>query len=396
MDGVGGVGHALQAGCRFRFAHHLIDVMEADVAARPRTRDHGRQRRQVVGILDLEVGGKHAVFPHPCQDVAEPLLGARGRAVGAEIGRPLGHGREQRALGDGQRFGRLAEIAVGGDLDAPCAAAEKDAVEIELEDVILGEGGLEPRRDDHLANLAVVGDVFADQQVLDHLLGDGRTARRPARVRQIADEGANEPVLVDALVLVEALVLGGDEGVAHVLRNLRERDPDTTLVLLEHLGERLVLTVEHDARAGKLVVLELGVVGQVRHRLVVELDHLAEIDGGTSDLLALAKLLVGGEEVVEIDAAQHLRSADRLRIVHRGHDQVVDVDVVDREGLDHVVAAGIEYLRDLLLVTLPVELGLDVVRCCRDLAQSEGGGEDLDEESFHYTLHELGEIPEKT
>ena len=38
--------------------------------------------RQVARILDLEVGGEHAVFPHPCKDVAEALLGARGARSG--------------------------------------------------------------------------------------------------------------------------------------------------------------------------------------------------------------------------------------------------------------------------------------------------------------------------
>ena len=35
MDAVGGVGHALEAGGRFRLAHHLIDEMKSDIAARP-------------------------------------------------------------------------------------------------------------------------------------------------------------------------------------------------------------------------------------------------------------------------------------------------------------------------------------------------------------------------
>src|SRR5215472_6269117 len=45
----------------------------------------------------------------------------------------------------------------------PCAAAS----------------GLDPRRHDHLANLALVGEVITDQQVLDDLLGDGRAAVIP-------------------------------------------------------------------------------------------------------------------------------------------------------------------------------------------------------------------------
>ena len=97
-------------------------------------------------------------------------------------------------------------------------------------------------------------------------------------LRQVADEGADQAALVDALVLVEALVLGRDEGLLHVLRDVGERHPDAALVLLEHLGEALALAVEHDAGAGQLEALELVVVRQVGDRLVVEVDHVAEID----------------------------------------------------------------------------------------------------------------------
>ena len=95
---------------------------------------------------------------------------------------------------------------------------------------------------------------------------------------EIADEGADQAALVDALVLIEALVLGRDEGVAHVLRDVRERDPHAPLVLLEHLGEALALAVEHDAGARQLEALELVVIGQVGGRLVVEIDDVAEVD----------------------------------------------------------------------------------------------------------------------
>ena len=73
---------------------------------------------------------------------------------------------------------RLAEIAARGELDPPGAAAEIDGIEIELENLRLAERTLDPRRHDHLADLAVVGQVFADQEVLDDLLGDGRAALR--------------------------------------------------------------------------------------------------------------------------------------------------------------------------------------------------------------------------
>src|SRR5262249_56431754 len=110
---------------------------------------------------------------------------------------------------------RLAEIAARSELDAPGAASEIDGVEIELENLRLAERTLDPGRHDHLADLALVGQVFAHQQVLDDLLGDGGTALRAPGGGEIADEGADQATLVDPLVLVEAFVLGRDESLLH-------------------------------------------------------------------------------------------------------------------------------------------------------------------------------------
>ena len=148
----------------------------------------GRGGRTVARSFGVRLRAEHAVFPHAVEHVGEPFSGAVGLAVGAEIGWPLGQPGKQRPLVEGKVFRRLAEIAARGDFDAPGAAAEIDAVEIELKDLVLGERGFEPGRDDHLANFALVADIFADQQVLHHLLGDRRASLGPARMGEIADE----------------------------------------------------------------------------------------------------------------------------------------------------------------------------------------------------------------
>ena len=75
-------------------------------------------------------------------------------------------------------------------------------------------------------------------------------------------------------------------------------------------------------------------------------------------------------------------AGDRLRVVHRGRDQLVEIDVLDVEGLAHVGAAVAQELHHLVLVPDRIELGLDRVRAGRDLAECQRGGEDLDEEGF--------------
>ena len=74
---------------------------------------------------------------------------------------------------------------------------------------------------------------------------------------------------------------------------------------------------------------------------------------------------------------------DRLRIVHRRRDQIVDIDVFELEDLEHLDAAGVKDLRDLRLVPLAVELGLDGIGRCHDLAECERGGEYLEQKCFH-------------
>ena len=237
---------------------------------------------------------------------------------------------------------------------------------------------------DHLADLAIVGEVLADQQVLHDLLGDGRAALRAPGLREVADEGADQAALVDAFVPIEALVLGREERLLDVLRDVGERNPFAPLVLLEHLREAFALAVEHHARARKLEALELGVIGQVGDRLVVVVDDVAEIDGRHRHLLVLAELSVGRLQIGKIDAAKRLVLAGhRLRIVHRRGDQLIEVDVLDVEGLAHMRAARAQQLCDLLLIPGAVELRLHRVGRGGDLTERERRCEDFDQDGFH-------------
>ena len=64
-------------------------------------------------------------------------------------------------------------------------------------------------------------------------------------------------------------------------------------------------------------------------------------------------------QIGEIDAAERLALAgDGLRVVHRGGDEVVEVDVLDVEGLAHVSAARAQQLRHALLILGAVEVRL--------------------------------------
>src|SRR5262249_717324 len=199
-----------------------------------------------------------------------------------------------------------AERGARGELDPPGAAAEIDGIEIKLENLRLAERLLDPRRHDHLADLALVGQVFAHQQVLDDLLGDGGTALRAPGGREIADEGADQAALVNPLMLIETFILSCEKGLLHVFGDIGEWYPHPALVLLEYLREAFALAVEHDARARKLEALELGMIGQIGDRLVVEVDDVAEIDRRRRDFLALAELPICHLQIGKIDAVKSL------------------------------------------------------------------------------------------
>ena len=81
-----------------------------------------------------------------------PERGARRLDIGGRrvIGRRLDQAGDDRRFAEAQMVGAMAEEAPRGGVDAIGAAAEIDAIEIELEDLVLGEFPLERERQDAL------------------------------------------------------------------------------------------------------------------------------------------------------------------------------------------------------------------------------------------------------
>ena len=136
--------------------------------------------------------------------------------------------------------------------------------------------------------------VVADQKIFHHLLGNRGAALRPARIGEIADEGADDAALVDAVMRIEAPVFGGDEGVAHGFGNVSERNPQTPVAGLEHIGEIPALPVQHQAHARQSLVFENVLIRQISGRSVEKIDHLPHVDDRIRDRLVLAELVIGG------------------------------------------------------------------------------------------------------
>ena len=159
--------------------------------------------------------------------VGEHIVGARARGRQVDV-RGKARGRleqagDQRGLRQVDVAHRLGEVELGGGLHAEGAAAEIGAVEIELQDLALGEARFEQEGEEHLLELARERALRGQEQVLGQLLADGRAALHHlvgARVLEQRAGGADE---VDAEMLEEAAILGGERGLDEVIGDLLER-----------------------------------------------------------------------------------------------------------------------------------------------------------------------------
>ena len=214
------------------------------------------------------VGADELVLEHLPEHVALAILGALEVRERRVLRRRLGQAAEHGRLGDGEILGVLAEVDLGGGLHAVGAVAEIDVVEVDGEDLLLVEARLDLVREDRLADLAEDVALVTDEHQLGDLLRDGRAALHDAAGLEVGEGGAQDAERVDAVVLEEAVVLGGDEGLHHVLGDLVVGQDDALLQV--ELADQLALRREDAAGARRLVVGERApAVGQILLELLV-------------------------------------------------------------------------------------------------------------------------------
>src|SRR5207342_2059141 len=98
-----------------------------------------------------------------------------------------------------------AEVGAGRRLDAVCALAEVDRVQVLGEDFVLAPVALESVGERRLAELLEDrAAALRFERVLDELLGDRRGALGRALAEDVLDQRPPDPLEVDAVVLVEA------------------------------------------------------------------------------------------------------------------------------------------------------------------------------------------------
>src|SRR3546814_14749519 len=114
-------------------------------------------------------------------------------------------GKERRLVKRDARC-RLAEVVARRCIDTISAGAEVDPVEVDGEDLVLGEAVLQPERQHDLLDLALQSAIRAEEEVLGKLLGEGGAALGDAAFAQVHVNRTKQAALVDAAVLVEAAV----------------------------------------------------------------------------------------------------------------------------------------------------------------------------------------------
>ncbi len=162
------------------------------------------------------------------------LRGARvlGRVVERRVGRQA---REQRRLGERQAPRALVEVRARRLLDPVGTVPEVDRVEVGEQDPVLRPALLELPGERGLANLACDRPLVADVGVLDELLRDRRAALDDTLRLDVLPEGARDAARVDAVVLVEALILDRDDRLPHDRRHVADvLQQDAALVSAKH------------------------------------------------------------------------------------------------------------------------------------------------------------------
>ncbi len=132
---------------------------------------------------------------------------------------------EERALGRREVLGLEAEVEVRRLGDAVEPGAVLDDVEVELEDLRLVEGRLEPPGQEHLLDLAGEILLAVQEEVLGELHADGARPLNEAPAGEVAREGLADGPGREAAVGEEAGVLVGEHGVHEERADAVDRRP---------------------------------------------------------------------------------------------------------------------------------------------------------------------------
>ena len=164
---------------------------------------------------------------HDREDGVAPGADDVGPLVGGVAVRGADHAGEERGLVEAELLRTLVEVEARCLVDAEhrlaSAVAEVDVVEVDLQDLVLRHARVEQDCQRNLHELAAPRPLLREESRLHDLLVDRAAALGDAARAEVEPERAGHADRIDADVMVEPHVLGGDERVRHEARQRRER-----------------------------------------------------------------------------------------------------------------------------------------------------------------------------
>ena len=136
----------------------------------------------------------------------------RRRLANAVTRRAVDQRRQRGRLGGVERRRGLAEVAQRRGLHAVVALAEIHVVQVGLQNRPLAVLRFEPVREPGFADLAAVGLRAIEERAAHELLRDGAAALDDAATAEVGDHRPEDAAAVNAVVVVEAAILGGQHG----------------------------------------------------------------------------------------------------------------------------------------------------------------------------------------
>ena len=230
---------------------------------------------EVVGIFRLDAERSHlgderfdyrsarlvtrdvAVLRHLADDPV-PAFERRGFVEAwIVVARRLGQRGEERRLGDVELIERFAEVIERRGGNTVRILAEKNLVQVKLEDLGLGIGRIDAHGEDRFLDLAREALLAVEQKVLGHLLRDRGRAFEPLvlqHVEDVLDGCTRNAARINAGVAEEILVLGRGEGVDHEFRN--KGDGHEYAPFARVFAQQGTVSGVNARRDGRLIVLE--------------------------------------------------------------------------------------------------------------------------------------------
>ncbi len=211
-------------------------------------------------LLVLHICQKTEIV-HPAQNIQLPAPGPLGVGDRVECRGRLGQAGEHGRLRRGDVLERLPEIDLGRRGEAVRALAQKDLIEIKLQNLVFRQVCLDLPRQQHFPQLARDRLLAREKEVAGHLHGDGASTLLGA-AGEVARGCPEDADVVHAAVGIEALVFGGQDRFLQDVRHLG--DAHHCAPLLAELAEELALGGDDAQRDLRAVVGQRVERGQRR------------------------------------------------------------------------------------------------------------------------------------